>query len=148
MKRMNKKGFTLIELLAVIVILGILMLIAIPSVTRFINQSREKTFRSTVQMMVDSVRNDAVLKQSGDCYETVAEISLEKGDKSSLSGYVKAVQQSDNTFKFVVDIIDTKNKFQLTADETTNDKIDSVAIKTGPSAATSVTAPNNLSSCK
>ena len=31
--KMNKKGFTLIELLAVIIILGVLMIIAIPSVT-------------------------------------------------------------------------------------------------------------------
>ena len=38
---MNKKGFTLIELLAVIIILGILMLIAIPSVTNYINNSRQ-----------------------------------------------------------------------------------------------------------
>lgn len=34
----NNKGFTLIELLAVIVILGLLMAIAIPSVTRYITQ--------------------------------------------------------------------------------------------------------------
>ena len=32
MKKMNKKGFTLIELLAVIIILGVLLLIAVPSV--------------------------------------------------------------------------------------------------------------------
>ena len=36
---MNKKGFTLIELLAVIIILGILMIITIPSVTKYINDS-------------------------------------------------------------------------------------------------------------
>ena len=38
---MNRKGFTLIELLAVIIILGILMLIAIPSVSSYINSSKK-----------------------------------------------------------------------------------------------------------
>ena len=39
---MKKKGFTLIELLAVIVILGLLIAIAIPSVIKYLTQSRKK----------------------------------------------------------------------------------------------------------
>ena len=42
--RENEKGFTLVELLAVIVIMGILMMVAIPSVTRTIENSRKDTF--------------------------------------------------------------------------------------------------------
>ena len=45
----NKKAFTLIELLAVIVILGIIMLIAIPSVTGYITASRKKTLEVTMK---------------------------------------------------------------------------------------------------
>ena len=55
MKKMNKKGFTLIELLAVIVILGLLMAIAIPSVTRYITQSRKKTLASTIDQYITDV---------------------------------------------------------------------------------------------
>ena len=40
----NKKGFTLVELLAVIVIMGILMMVAIPSISRVIENSRKDTF--------------------------------------------------------------------------------------------------------
>ena len=40
----NNKGFTLVELLAVIVIMGILMMIAIPSITKTIEKSRKDSF--------------------------------------------------------------------------------------------------------
>ena len=40
----NKKAFTLMELLAVIIILGLLMAIAIPSISKYIEQSRKKTY--------------------------------------------------------------------------------------------------------
>ena len=60
---MKRKGFTLIELLAVIIILGILMLIAIPSVTSYINNSRKNTYVDTVKNLV----NGASIKvNSGD----------------------------------------------------------------------------------
>lgn len=55
MKKINKKGFTLIELLAVIVILGLLMAIAIPSVTRYITQSRKKTLATTISQYISDV---------------------------------------------------------------------------------------------
>ncbi len=49
---MKKNGFTLIELLAVIIILGVIMLIAIPSVTRYINESRKDTYIDTARQIV------------------------------------------------------------------------------------------------
>ena len=54
---MNKKGFTLIELLAVIIILGILMIIAIPSVTNYINDSRKSAYVDTAKEIISGARN-------------------------------------------------------------------------------------------
>ena len=51
----NKKGFTLIELLAVIIILGVLMLVAIPSVTGYISSSRRSSYASTGSEFIKSV---------------------------------------------------------------------------------------------
>ena len=52
----KKKAFTLIELLAVIIILGVIMIIAIPSVTKYINDSRKKSYISTAQGVVNGAR--------------------------------------------------------------------------------------------
>ncbi len=54
MKKKNK-GFTLIELLAVIIILGILMLIAVPSVTTYVNSSRKNAYIASAKKIVEGV---------------------------------------------------------------------------------------------
>lgn len=55
----NIKAFTLIELLAVLVILGVLLGIAIPKVTQYINQSKRSSFVDEAVVFLDSVRKDA-----------------------------------------------------------------------------------------
>lgn len=42
---MNKKGFTLIELLAVIVVLGVVLTLAMPSILDSINASRDSSYK-------------------------------------------------------------------------------------------------------
>lgn len=66
MKRLGKKGFTLIELLAVITIMGILMLVAIPAVSRTIENSRRDTYATLAKQYITTVRN-AVLADELKC---------------------------------------------------------------------------------
>lgn len=103
MKNLNKKGFTLIELLAVIVILGVIMLIAIPSVSTIIDNSRKNTFVSSAQTLISGARNMVLASTTGTPAETtgfksgkitigseekeayaikVSSIELEKGSKN------------------------------------------------------------------
>ena len=62
-KKSYKKGFTLIELLAVIIILGVIMIIAIPSITSYINKSRKNTYVTSVKELVSGA---TVIVNSGD----------------------------------------------------------------------------------
>ena len=60
MKLKNNKGFTLVELLAVIVILGIIMAIAVPAVSSYINKSRKDAWISSANNFINAVRNKAL----------------------------------------------------------------------------------------
>lgn len=114
MKITNKKGFTLIELLAVIVILAILLGIAIPAVSQYINSSRKSGFVDNVKMFVDAARN--------------ASVSLEF-DFPSDAGHVTVI-----TFEQLKDHIEknrdkssyggkwTSNSFVVIAQEGTNER--------------------------
>ena len=99
----NNKGFTLVELLAVIVILGLLMAIAIPSVTKYITQSRKKTLISSIDSYITAVTtavNDnefgPMSKEDTIYYVPVSDIessscvSLEKGGSDPFGNWKEA----------------------------------------------------------
>ena len=63
---MKKNGFTLIEMIAVIIILGIIMLIAIPAVTEYILKSDRATYATDVIAYLETARADYEMKEYGE----------------------------------------------------------------------------------
>ena len=116
MKRINKKGFTLIELLAVIIILGVLLLIAVPSVSKYIQQSRQKTYATNVAKMIEAVSTEVNAYTTGYTFNSgeflvipFECIELERGSsvKSPFGPYVSkqsyvVVRRNGNNFEYQV----------------------------------------------
>ena len=54
-----KKGFTLVEVLAVIVIIGLIFLIAFPTLLNSIKKSQEKIDSNTIELLTSSAKDYA-----------------------------------------------------------------------------------------
>lgn len=60
-KKLNKKGFTLIELLAVIIILALLIAVAVPAVTRYLDGARKDTYVTNAKAAIQAVSDDRTI---------------------------------------------------------------------------------------
>ena len=54
---MNRKGFTLVELLAVIVLLGIILIIAVPKFSHVVKESDENLFKTNSKLVLKEILN-------------------------------------------------------------------------------------------
>ena len=136
----NKNGFTLIEVLSVIIIMGVIMIIAVPAVTKYIFKSDKSVYASNVSAFVESVRAKyemkeygAVLKDDEIMVVPIGHIILEKGDaKNSPYGeydftrsYVLIVPEK-SAYNFYATVVDKKNVGII---NTPPNKLDEYAVK-------------------
>lgn len=54
---MKRNGFTLAEILAVIIILGVIVLIAIPNVDDILDKGKQKSYDLQIKLIEDSLKN-------------------------------------------------------------------------------------------
>ena len=101
---MKKKGFTLVELLAVIIILSLVLVIAVPSVNKYIKQSKEKAYNTQISTIIEAAQayasaNSGLLPRKE---EFVVKITL--GQLKS-SGLIKEEVKNPNDDKYFDDAL-------------------------------------------
>ncbi len=91
----NRKGFTMVELLGAVVILGILMMVAIPSVSSLIQNSKNKYYISQKKNLESAAKsyysnNKIILRNEGDFVDVSLEELVKKKYISKMVDGTKA----------------------------------------------------------
>ncbi len=106
---MNKKGFTLIELIAVIVILAIILLIAVPKVLTIIETSRKNSLLSGTKIIAKAIQSDSLstskryylLDSDGKLYRCTSEEEPTCDKNNPIKYEGKLISQDGNSVIFV-----------------------------------------------
>ncbi|WP_019154692.1 type II secretion system protein [Robertmurraya massiliosenegalensis] len=110
----NERGLTLIELLAVIVILGIIAAIAIPSVNGIINKSKEDAIKTEAKAIVNAAKLYVV---DNDLASTSSVTLTEDASGPNLIEYL------DTNAEYSITITNTSGTFSYTDISVTKDGI-------------------------
>ena len=109
----NRKAFTLIELMAVVVILGLIMMIAIPNTLSMIDKNKKPTYienaKTFVSLVQNKVRTDKSLEEPEN-NEMALIITLDFLDTSDVQ-YSPYGEEYDKEGSFVVIVVES-NKLQ------------------------------------
>ncbi len=97
---MKNKGFTLVELLAVIVILGIILLVVMPSVTGILNRSQNRLNDEQEQAILNAARQwgtSNLLEDNGKIYLDGVEKKYVTLNELQTSGFLEDKTIQDMT---------------------------------------------------
>ncbi len=121
---MKKNGFTLIELLASIVILGVLMMVALPNVFRIMTESRQDTYLSDAKKLISNAEyklrtnSDYITKpKNNNCVVMTMsyldgpefDTAPEGGQYNKEYSYVVIKRNTDGTYTYYVSLIEDMN---------------------------------------
>ena len=106
----NKKGFTLVELLAVIVILGVLLMIAVPAVQNVIKKAKNNATQKQAELFIDAAKKMAIIDEPTNDKVIYKLSDLDSSvDTNRFTGMVVALKEN-GSYKYYIYLNDSVNK--------------------------------------
>lgn len=129
----NKKGFTLVELLAVIVILGVLLMIAVPAVQNVIKKTKNNATQKQAELFIDAAKKMAIIDETTSDMVIYKLSDLDSSvDKNRFTGMVVALKEN-GSYKYYIYLNDSVNKktignnnndiFEFASEDKINEKV-------------------------
>ena len=117
----NKKGFTLVELLAVIVILGVLLMIAVPAVQNVIKKAKNNATQKQAELFIDAAKKMTIIDEATSDMVIYKLSDLDSDfDKNRFTGMVVALKEN-GSYKYYIYLNDSVNKKTISNNDNNND---------------------------